>query len=346
MDNSDDYFKSYEKLDVHRLMLSDNPRMTTYKNAILNNKELFLNKIVMDIGAGTGILSIFCAQAGAAKVYSVEASKLSQLIEKVVEENGYKNVVKVIAHKLEDIKSEIDEKVDIIVSEWMGFYLVHEGMLDTILKARDRYLKPNGTLFPCIAKLYAAPCQVPDLFEFWDNVYGVKMSCVGKAIREEKLSKPEITLVNSKDILAEEKILAWIDLKTATSDDLNIIGGQDLVFPCTKSGKFEGVCIWFDVEFHDDLILSTGPNDSPTHWKQTLITLPENSLIEQGEPIAFRITLNRNSNDMRKYNLELVVLNPDETEHDLPCNCHFTKCIVAKEYIKNHSQEIDVNDGF
>lgn len=146
--------------------------------------------------------------------------------------------------------------------------------------------------------------------------------------------------------MAEEKILAWIDLKTATSDDLNIIGGQDLVFPCTKSGKFEGVCIWFDVEFHDDLILSTGPNDSPTHWKQTLITLPENSLIEQGEPIAFRITLNRNSNDMRKYNLELVVLNPDETEHDLPCNCHFTKCIVAKEYIKNHSQEIDVNDGF
>lgn len=58
----------------------------------------------------------------------------------------------------------------------MGFYLVHEGMLDTILTARDRFLKSDGLIFPCIAKLYAVPCQVPSLFEFWENIYGVKMT--------------------------------------------------------------------------------------------------------------------------------------------------------------------------
>ncbi|CAD6231475.1 GSCOCG00001427001-RA-CDS [Cotesia congregata] len=345
METPDEYFSSYENFEVHGLMLSDNPRMTAYKNAILDKKDLFHNKIVMDVGSGTGILSIFCAQAGAAKVYSVEASKLSELIEQVVDENNYKEVIKIIPSKLEDIKLEINEKVDIIVSEWMGFYLVHEGMLDTILTARDRFLKSDGLIFPCIAKLYAVPCQVPSLFEFWENIYGVKMTCIGKAMREQKSSKPEIILVDPKDIIAEEKILAWIDLKTATSDDLNTIGGQDLVFPSTKNGKFEGVCIWWDVEFHDDLILSTAPSEPPTHWKQTLITLPNNCQVEQGEPIAFRVTLNRN-NDRRKYNLELVVLNPDETDHDLPCSCYFTKCIVAREYLKHHSQEIDTNNGF
>lgn len=49
-------------LQVHQLMLLDKPRQIAYKTAILDNKSLFENKIVLDVGAGSGILSIFCAQ--------------------------------------------------------------------------------------------------------------------------------------------------------------------------------------------------------------------------------------------------------------------------------------------
>ena len=66
--NTAEYFSSYESLPVHKLMLTDKPRMASYKNFIEKNAHLFKNKVVMDVGAGTGILSLFVARAGAKKV--------------------------------------------------------------------------------------------------------------------------------------------------------------------------------------------------------------------------------------------------------------------------------------
>jgi protein arginine N-methyltransferase 1 len=58
------------------------------------------------------------------------------------------------------------DKVDIIISEWMGYFLLYESMLDCILDARDRYLKPQGLIFPDRAVLYIA--AVEDI-EFRDD---------------------------------------------------------------------------------------------------------------------------------------------------------------------------------
>ena len=54
------------------------------------------------------------------------------------------------------------EDVDIIVSEWMGFYLLHESMLDSVIFARDKYLKKNpcGIMLPSHATIYTAPCSM------------------------------------------------------------------------------------------------------------------------------------------------------------------------------------------
>ena len=76
------------------------------------------------------------------------------------------------------------EKIDIIISEWMGYFLLYESMLDCILIARDKYLKPNGLLFPDRAVLFLASLEDEQYREekinFWDNVYGVSMKCVKK----------------------------------------------------------------------------------------------------------------------------------------------------------------------
>ena len=56
---------------VFQEMLKDVVRTKTYQNVIYQNKFLFQNKVVLDVGAGTGILSLFCAKAGAAHVYAV-----------------------------------------------------------------------------------------------------------------------------------------------------------------------------------------------------------------------------------------------------------------------------------
>ena len=68
--SGDEYFSSYADLSVHELMLKDKHRTLAYKTFIEKNPGLFQDKVVVDVGAGTGILSLFAARAGAKQVRS------------------------------------------------------------------------------------------------------------------------------------------------------------------------------------------------------------------------------------------------------------------------------------
>lgn len=57
----DYYFDSYSHFSIHEEMLKDKNRTYAYRDAIKNNPELFKDKVVLDVGCGTGILSIFAA---------------------------------------------------------------------------------------------------------------------------------------------------------------------------------------------------------------------------------------------------------------------------------------------
>lgn len=159
-------------------MLTDRPRQEAYRDAILSNSSLFVGKTVLDVGAGTGILSIFCAQAGAAKVYAIEASRIADLARETVKENGFDNIIEVHQTKIEDFtfNEEDQRQVDIIVSEWMGFYLLHEGMLDSVLYARDKFLKPTGSMFPQNASINLGINKLTLSFEsILTNLYSIYM---------------------------------------------------------------------------------------------------------------------------------------------------------------------------
>lgn len=71
MTSKDYYFDSYAHYGIHEEMLKDEVRTLTYRNAMIHNKHLFKNKVVLDIGCGTGILSMFAAKAGAEHVIGV-----------------------------------------------------------------------------------------------------------------------------------------------------------------------------------------------------------------------------------------------------------------------------------
>ena len=72
--------------------------------------------------------------------------------------------ITLVKGKLEDTELPIQE-FDIIISEWMGYFLLYESMLDTVLEARDRYLKPGGLIFPDRATLYIAAIEDQDYKE-------------------------------------------------------------------------------------------------------------------------------------------------------------------------------------
>ncbi|GFH07609.1 uncharacterized protein HaLaN_02437 [Haematococcus lacustris] len=132
-------------------MLEDHKRTGAYFQAVMSNRRQFLNKVVLDVGTGSGILSIFAAKAGAKKVYAVEATDMAQHARKLVAHNKLENVIEVIQGTIETI--DLPEKVDIIISEWMGYFLLRESMLDSVLVARDKFLKPGGALYPSHANM-------------------------------------------------------------------------------------------------------------------------------------------------------------------------------------------------
>lgn len=142
-EKKDYYFNSYSSFYIHEEMIKDEHRTNSYKNAILNNKDAFKDKIVLDIGAGTGILSIFAARAGAKHVYALEFAHIANYATEIIKANGLSDKITVIKSKVEEAVLPVD-KVDIIISEWMGYFLFYESMLDCVLYARDKWLNPDG----------------------------------------------------------------------------------------------------------------------------------------------------------------------------------------------------------
>ncbi len=147
-------------------MLQDHVRTQLYRDAIILNPTDFKGKVVMDVGAGSGILSLFAAQAGASKVYAIEASRSAENARKLIKANGFEKVITVLESRIEDLTPEqIPEgKVDVIVSEPLGTFLLNERMLETYVIARELFLKPDGRMFPARADLCIIPFSDSDIY--------------------------------------------------------------------------------------------------------------------------------------------------------------------------------------
>ncbi|KAM5252900.1 protein arginine N-methyltransferase 8 isoform 7-T7 [Hipposideros larvatus] len=213
MTSRDYYFDSYAHFGIHEEMLKDEVRTLTYRNSMYHNKHVFKDKVVLDVGSGTGILSMFAAKAGAKKVFGIECSSISDYSEKIIKANHLDNskthfcvfpmdggVITIFKGKVEEVELPV-EKVDIIISEWMGYCLFYESMLNTVIFARDKWLKPGGLMFPDRAALYVVAIEDRQYKDFkihwWENVYGFDMSC----IRDVAMKEPLVDIVDPKQVV-------------------------------------------------------------------------------------------------------------------------------------------------
>ncbi|KAG5116016.1 hypothetical protein JHK84_042129 [Glycine max] len=256
IDHDEAYFESYARISVHEQLLKDKARTDAYLHAIIRHEEFIRDKVVLDVGCGTGILAILCAQAGAKR----------------------------------DV--EIKEQVDVIISEWMGYMLLHKNMLESVITARDRWLKPGGLMLPSKATLYMAPVTNTKRYEesinYWNSVYGINMSAFKPLAKQSAFLGPCVETITFENVLARPQVMLSCTQFLGYTYFVTCFS----VFPA----PLHGFAFWFDVEFGpspmplsiryptssvDDhppvdsqtrrdptLLLSTAPNVLPTHWQQ------------------------------------------------------------------------------
>nr|ACU24230.1 unknown [Glycine max] len=303
--SADYYFDSYSHFGIHEEMLKDSVRTKTYQNVIYQNKFLFKNKVVLDVGAGTGILSLFCAKAGAEHVYAVECSHMADMAKEIVEANGYSNVVTVLKGKIEEIELPV-AKVDIIISEWMGYFLLFENMLNSVLYARDKWLVDGGVVLPDKASLHLTAIEDADYkedkIEFWNNVYGFDMSC----IKKQAIMEPLVDTVDQNQIATNCQLLKTMDISKMAPGDASFAAPFKLV--AERDDYIHALVAYFDVSFtkcHKLMGFSTGPRSRATHWKQTVLYLEDVLTVCEGEAIVGSTTVAPNKKNPRDVDIML-----------------------------------------
>ncbi|KQJ89935.1 hypothetical protein BRADI_4g28570v3 [Brachypodium distachyon] len=286
-------------------MLKDVVRTRSYQNVITQNSFLFKDKIVLDVGAGTGILSLFCAKAGAKHVYAIECSQMADMAKEIVKKNGFSDVITVIKGKVEEIELPVP-KVDVIISEWMGYFLLFENMLDTVLYARDKWLVDDGVVLPDKASLHLTAIEdaeyKDDKIEFWNNVYGFDMSC----IKKQAMMEPLVDTVDANQIVTNCQLLKTMDISKMSSGDASFTVPFKLV--AERNDFIHALVAYFNVSFtkcHKLMGFSTGPRSKSTHWKQTVLYLEDVVTICEGETLSGSMTVAPNKKNPRDIDITL-----------------------------------------
>ncbi|XP_060522657.1 probable histone-arginine methyltransferase CARMER isoform X1 [Cylas formicarius] len=308
------YFQFYGYLSQQQNMLQDFIRTCTYQRAILCNLDDFKDKVVLDVGAGSGILSFFAAQAGAKRIYAVEASTMAHYAQKLVDANNFSSCIKVIPGKIEEV--ELPEKVDVIISEPMGYMLYNERMLESYLNAK-RWLVPGGKMYPTRGDLHIAPFTDDSLYmeqfskaNFWFQTcfHGVNLSAIQNCAVKEYFRQPIVDTFDVR-ICMSKSIRHVVDFLEADETDLHSIY-IPLEFHILESGTCHGLAFWFDVAFigsQQTIWLSTAPTEPLTHWYQVRCLLEQPLLLKQGQVLTGSVLLIANKRQSYDVTIELTV---------------------------------------
>ena len=272
----------------HINMMNDNPRNDAYFGAI--KLAVSKNDIVLDIGTGSGLLSMMAADSGAKSIITCESSKsISNIAKKIISANGYNDIIKVINKKSTELKvgKDLPEKADLVISEILSSEFVGEDVQSTILDANNRLMKSTGKMIPESGDIRIALIgESPEVSE------SVSISKVGKfdltKFNSISGNKVNVQLKEKPNILSDTEIAFKINLFGCK----NIIEQEKIiVFTAKKSGLCYGLIQWLSINIYKEIKYENIPGETTSHWVTPIYLFDKPVRLELEEKIKIKASL-------------------------------------------------------
>ncbi|MGH9544212.1 MAG: 50S ribosomal protein L11 methyltransferase [Terriglobales bacterium] len=282
-------------LAFHHWLLADTGRTGAYQRAI--SQIVRKNDVVLDIGAGTGILSFLACLAGARKVYAVEASDALQLARELSTRNGFDGKVEFLQHLSQNI--QLPELVDVIVSDTGASFGLQGRMLGSLLDAKERFLKPGGRIIPQSLQLLMAPVDLKDgrNLDVWEkDRYGLDLS----SIRPFAANTNYQATLKPEDVLGSPALLAEIRFEEVNSP---YVAGES-VWVAERDGVMHGLGAWMMVELAPGICFTNSPLAPTVDWNHSFFPVETPVELQTGNSV--RINIRTNNGEVWRWQVEVT----------------------------------------
>ncbi len=240
---------------------------------------------VVDLGAGSGILSFLACRAGARRVYAIEAGESLEFARLLAAQNGFLDRIEFINKPSTQVV--LPEPVNAVVGDIHDTFGLQAHGLAAMMDARDRFLAPGGVLIPSGIHLMAAPVEAPTLYqktiEIWTSrVHGVDVS----PLRSLAVNQPIAARIDRSQLLSEPARLATIDLMRVTQPH----AGGAVVCEVARGGVLHGVCGCFVTTLADDVQMGNVPGESgTTNFAQAFFPIDSPVAVRAGDRVTIRL---------------------------------------------------------
>lgn len=264
----------------HHLLLRDRTRTLAFAQAI---RELAPGRVVADLGAGSGVLSILAAKAGAERVVAVElVEDMARFVRTLAERNGCGKQIEVACCNGLDLAMR--SFADLLVCDAMGFFGASEEM-EVMLQVRDRWLRPGGRVLPAAVELVAVPVSVLQVHDWLavseGSLYGIDLDLA----KELSFNTLHSVVLEPKDYLSAPQIVQEIDLRTA--DDCTTAFRS--TWTARQAGSLHGLGGWYGARLVDTVRLTNDPQDWRPMARARLFPLESPRRVQEGDRIEFEI---------------------------------------------------------
>jgi len=239
------------ELDEHREYLADQARIGAFRRAIA--EVVRPGDVVLDLGAGTGILGLLACRAGAKRVYSIDEGGMIELAREVCQANHFQD--RVVFIKGLSTRVDLPEKVDLILADQIGHFGFEAGLLEYFSDARTRFLKPDGTTIPSRVDLYVVPVEHQEIWnqiEFWNDAPGGFDFRPARALAAHTGYPVKFT---PDHLLGDPLSPVSLDPSSPSSTPVKF----DVAITANRVGTLHGIGGWFSAQLSNKVALSNSP---------------------------------------------------------------------------------------